>query len=35
MARGRREQRLDGRTLEVARALEAKHPGRVGVQHIP
>jgi len=22
-------------TLEVARALEAKHPGRVGVQHIP
>lgn len=22
-------------TLDVARALEAKHPGRVGVQHIP
>ncbi|MCA9851013.1 MAG: glycosyltransferase, partial [Dehalococcoidia bacterium] len=22
-------------TLEVARSLEAKHPGRVGVQHIP
>jgi glycosyltransferase involved in cell wall biosynthesis len=22
-------------TLEVARALETKHPGRVGVQHIP